>query len=68
MELNRERQPISTQRIELQNSKAKKRYVAPRFTVLESEQAKRELAARALPGDDEAERLLKLIAEQGITH
>ena len=68
MDLNFENLPISMQRIKPQNSKAKKRYVAPRLTVLESEQAKRELEARALPGDDEAERLLKLIAEQGIKH
>ena len=68
MNLNCENLPISTQLIKPQNKKAKKRYVPPRVTVLESEQAKRELAARALPGDDEAERLLKLIAEQGIRH
>ena len=68
MDLNREDLPISTQRIEPQNSKAKKRYAAPRFGVLDREQAKLDLAARALPGDNEAERMLKLIAEQGITH
>ena len=64
MHLNREDPPNSARRIDQQKSKAKKRYVAPRFAVLESEQAKRELAARALPGDEGAERMLKLIAEQ----
>ena len=68
MDLNREDLPISTQPVEPQNLKAKKQYVAPGFAVLDPEQAKRELAARALKGDDEAEQMLKLIAEQGRMH
>jgi hypothetical protein len=53
MGLNREHLPISTQQVEPQNLKAKKRYAAPGFDVLDQEQAKRKLAARALPGDEE---------------
>ena len=68
MDLNHEHLSISTQPIEPQKSKAKKRYAAPKFAVLDREQAKRALAARALPGDGEAERLARLIAEQGMTH
>jgi hypothetical protein len=68
MDLDPEHLSISTRPIEPQKSNAKKRYAAPKFAVLDREQAKRALAARALAGDDEAERMLKLIAEQGIRH